>query len=320
MKQITPILKACLPLMLFLMMALAACAPALPVTAPQAVANTVVSFTDDMRTAYMEAANVYSAHVALDSQETKFGRQLGTVVERMKSGVKDQLAIMKMCYTNTDEFFVSVLTKAYGDKGIGGQDTQPYINLLQLGQTFPDGGVTECQKQANEVLIYLNAHGEETVNIKNQIFAVKQQITQLEMGDLKTAVIIEFYKKYSGDMKTLVQNGDQAFAKFIGSQSEDQRLPADFLGFPTGALQAETHDMKICKGYQDIADGVVAPPAGKYRAQYGVSVDTVTGICQLTGSAADGYYTAITTPSQASMQDLENGCTSVLTECEPAKP
>jgi hypothetical protein len=89
-------------------------------------------------------------------------------------------------------------------------------------------------------------------------------------------------------------------------------LPAQYFGFPTKALQAETRDQKVCSAYMAIQSGESAPPYGKYKYQYVVSNDTVSGICTLFQAAAESYIVMITTPSLATSQDLQEGCTSVL--------
>lgn len=284
--------------------------------------SSVTKFTQDFKLAYMEAAKVYSAHVSLDAKQSNLVRNYTTVMENLRSEVRDELAIMQLCYTNTQEFFIAALTAAFGDQGIGGQDkeTGALLNILALNETYP-GDIGECQRAASNVAIYMRSHREQGVNIKGEIFRVKEETSKLELGDLRTAVIIDFYNKYGGDLQALIQGGDKAFADFVGSQSEDQKLPAKYFGFPTQALVADSRDPVICQGYLNIQNGTTPPPYGKYAYQYGVSWDTVSGICTLTQAAAEGYITMITTPSLTVERDLGTGCTSVIPGgCDENKP
>ncbi|GEM_PF-6639153 len=296
-----------------LMMLVSACAPA-PSPAPLAT-----QFTQEMKIAYMEAAKVYSAHVALDVEKTKQLKLYTTQMENAQSETKDELAVMKLCYSNSQEFFIAALTGAFGDKGMG-QETPALLNMLHVNQTYP-GDVTECQKHATNIAVYMRSNRAQAMNIKGEIFRIDGQISNLELSDLKTAVIIDFYNKYGADIQKLIQSGDKAFATFVGSQNADQVLPAQFMGFPTKALQAETRDMKVCSQYQAIHDGtpegIAMLPAGKYAYMYGVSLDSVAGICTLYQSAAEGYSKMITTPSLAALQNLQQGCTSLMPgECD----
>ena len=289
-------------------------------SAPVPPAGTISKFTAEMKAAYQDAAAVYSAHVDLDAQETMQVKNYTALYEAMRSEVKDELAIMDLCYSNTQTFFIAAITAAFGDKGLGGAEDKALLSMLSTRETYP-GDITKCQEAATNVAIYTRSKRDALLNIKAEIFRIQAEISKLELGDLKTAVIIDFFNKYGGDMQTLMQSGDSAFATFVGSQSENHKLPARFFGFPTQALQAESRDMKICNGYQGIYDGTTPPPSGKQPYQYQVSIDSVAGICTLYQAAAEGYIAMITVPSQAAMNNLQEGCTSVVPGgCDESQP
>jgi hypothetical protein len=283
---------------------LAACRPAEPTISDK--------FTTAFRLAYNDASRVYEAHVVLDAKKSVLAGKLVNLIQNLKDQVHDDIVIADMCYQNTEEFFTAALTGAFGQEGIGGQDTQPLLSLLMLKETYPEGSVEQCQRAANSIIVFSRSNREEAYNIKGEILRVDEEIAKLEYGDLKVAAVTEFYNKYGGDLQDLVNNGDAAFADFVGSKSENQRLPMRYIGFPTGALQVTTRNTVICDGYSKIYSGEISPPLDKYAYQYPVSYDPVAGLCVLKQAAAEGYIRSLITPQLSVAENLESGCTSVL--------
>jgi hypothetical protein len=189
----------------------------LPVPQPSVVQQ-VTKFSQEMKLAYIEAAKVYSAHVSLDAQLTKVTRDYTNVMDNLRAQVRDELGTMELCYTNSQEFFIASITAAFGDNGIGGQEDKALLNLLQLNETYP-GDIAACQQMATNVTVYMRSHRAEAVNLKGEIFRIRGEISNLELGDLQTAVILDFYNKYGGDIQSLIQNGDKAFADFVGDRT-----------------------------------------------------------------------------------------------------
>jgi len=292
---------------LILSMLIASCAPK--------PAPAKASIPEEFRVMYLQAQQVYKQRVALDIQKTTLVRQYTNKADEMRTTVADELKIMSQCYTNTEDFFAAAMSGAFGDDGIGNalsvqEETNILVSALTLNQLYP-GDVKTCQEQGAQVVVKMRAVRSEAVNIKNEVFRVDAAIADLERSEIGTAVVIQFYNKYGGDLQKLIQSGDTAFAEFVGAQS-DEPLPMDFFGFPTAALEVETRNQKVCLGYADIYQGRVDPPAGKYAYQYAVSNDPVSGVCTLKQAAAEGYIKMILSPSLALSNDLETGCTSAF--------
>ena len=289
-----------------------ACAPATP---PPTVIEKV---TEEFKMAYNDAASFYASYAALDAKESEVAGQLINKVQQLNDQNRDDYFLVKSCFTNSEDFFVAITTSAYGPGGIGGaQDDSSYMNILALGQTLPQGvTVEECQKGATSMIINSRAMREEGFNLKNEILRIRKEKALLEKGTITSAVVFEFYQKYGADLKSLIQNGDQKFAEFIGSKSADQQLPADFVGFPTALLAVPSKNSEIGETYLAISEGRMAPPKGKYAYNYGVSFDPATGIYTLSKAAADGYITLLITPSRQVEENLTEGCTTTFSGCD----
>jgi hypothetical protein len=289
-----------------------ACAPATP---PPTVMEKV---TEEFKMAYNDVSVFYASYAALDAQEAEKAAQLENKFQQLADQNKDDFFLVQSCYKDTAGFFSAILTTTYGPEGIGGaQDDSSAINLLALGQTLPPGvTVEECQRGATSIIINSRALRADGFNLKNEILRIRNEKARLEKGTINSAVMTEFYQKYGQDMQTWLQNGDQAFAEFIGSKSQDQVLPAKFLGLPTELLVISTRNKTIGEAYLAIAEGRMAPPQGKYAYNYGVSFDPATGIYTLSKEAASGYITMLITPSSAVQENLESGCTTTFGGCD----
>jgi len=295
------------------MFVFAACAA--PKTPPPSAIKVV---TEEFKGMYNDAADFYASYAALDAKETEVAGQLVNKVQQLNDQNKDDYFLVKSCYTNSEDFFVAITTSAYGPNGIGGaQGDTAYMNILALGQTLPVGvSVEECQKGATSMIVNSRAMREEGFNLKNEILRIRKEKTLLEKGTITSAVVFEFYQKYGADMKAWIQSGDSAFAEFVGSKSQDQKLPADFVGFPTALLEIPTKNSEIGEIYRSISEGRKAPPQGKYANNYGVSFDPATGIYTLSKAAADGYITLLITPSRQVEEKLTEGCTTTFSGCD----
>lgn len=272
--------------------------------------------TEEFKGFYNDAAQFYASYAALDAKETEVAGALVNKFQQLTDQNKDDYFLVKSCFSNSEDFVVAITTSAYGPEGLGGTGDSAYLNLLQLGQTLPPGiSVEECQRGATSMIVNSRAIREEGFNLKNEILRIRKERTLLESGTITSAVVFEFYQKYGEDMKTWIQSGDQAFATFVGSKSEDQKLPANFVGFPTELLKVPTQNATIGEAYRAISEGMTPPPAGKYAYNYGVSFDSATGIYMLSKAAAEGYITLLITPSRAVQENLENGCTTTFSDC-----
>ncbi|HLD51134.1 hypothetical protein A3K34_01570 [candidate division WWE3 bacterium RIFOXYC1_FULL_40_10] len=290
--------------LLVLVLAVSSCAPKPP--------SPLDTFSEDFRASYVVASKVYSSYVDKEVQRTQVFGQMTVGFDAMLANVKDEVEFIKLCFSNYESFFTGVAFATFGENGLSltaEQESEAWINALVLNQTHPD--LPKCQENITSAVIKMRADRATVVNLKGELLRINAAISDTERGELGTALVIEFYKKYSGDLRNLVQAGDSRLAELIHSQNL-QELPLGFVGFPTDASQATTRNLNICNTYRAVFAGEVPPPYGFYKDQFRVGIDPATSVCTLYAAAADGYIRMVLTPSTSVGGQLEEGCTSAF--------
>lgn len=231
----------------------------------------------------------YHNTYAIETQYSAKYSEMWAYADTQTSGLKDMTYLQQNCWSNVKTVLKDATIGIY-DTGTsangqpnGVLNQQSMFSALVTNNLYP-ANADKCQQMMDETV--------------QQIPVIHQNMYEKQLQTIEMRATLQ--RQYDGEIQYAVQRRlldqyGQEFVQWMNDQLASHGIdpfPADFIGFPTSAVTANTRSQQWCSYYTDISTGMRQPSTmGMAPQMYGSSWvgPAQGGQCNLTRQAAWEY-------------------------------